>query len=237
MSVATDNFAYVILVNDDNSMTVTNKKRIIQRSKLVDTLWFLVNPEYNGHNMSDFTAILEYVSPTSRKYRTELLVKNEDAYNGYLKYTLPFDTNITAEAGKVELLLSFLFVDIDEYGNSTQRVRKITGVTIDVIPILAWSDIIPDDALSALDQRIIKTDAQIKALNDLSETLHMTKADDLDYDENNNELQLMASGKEIGRKITINTTTASIKDGVPVVDFGSVSDIIPDPDDDDVIEF
>ena len=136
MSVTSDNSAYVILVNDDNSMTITQKRRIVQRSKMVDNLWFLVNPEYNGHVMSAFTVVLEYLSPVSRKYRTEILVKNEDTYNGYLKYTLPINTNITAEAGEVELLLSFISAKLNDDGTSTQHVRKITGIKINIIHLL-----------------------------------------------------------------------------------------------------
>ena len=81
MSTISENSAYIILVNDDNSMTVTRKKRIVQRSKLIDDLWFLVNQNYGDYNMADFTVMLEDLSPVSKKYRTEFLVKNEDTYN------------------------------------------------------------------------------------------------------------------------------------------------------------
>lgn len=238
MSYTSDTASYVILINDDNTMTTTQKRRIVQRSKLVDDLWFLVNPIYNGLNLTTFTVLLEYLSPVSHKYRTEILSLSEDTYNGYLKYTLPFDTTLTAEAGKVELMISFISTELDSDGSSVQRVRKVSGSTIEIVPITAWSDIIPDEALSALDQRIIKTDAQLKALNDLSNAMYYSKADDLDYNEDSNELQLLAAGREIGRKITIKMSEESIKDGIPVIDFGSTF-VTPDsPDEDDnIVEF
>lgn len=237
MSLSSENSAYVIMINDDNSMTITQKRRIVQRSKLIDDLWFLTKPEYNGYNMADFTVMLEYLSPVSRKYRTEFLALNENQYNGYLKYSLPFDTKVTAEAGSVELMLTFLRVELDENGKSKQRVRKISGVNIDIIPISAWSDIIPDCALSALDQRIIKMDAQIKALNDTSVAMADNKADNIAYDEETNVLQLKSGDKLIGNKVTISNVGLD-KDGMPVVDFTS-SDTKPDEDDNsnDVIEF
>lgn len=238
MSVTPKQSAYIILVNNDNSMTITQKKRIIQRSKMVDGLWFLVDPEYNGYNMKDFTVVLEYLSPVSHKYRTEFLTNDAAGYNGYLKYTLPFDTNLTAEAGSVEILLTFLLTELNENGKSVQRVRKISGTTIDVVPISAWSDIIPDCALSALDQRIIKMDAQIKALNETSAVMIDSKADNITYDESTNAIQLKAGDRLIGDRVIISNVGLD-EDGLPVVDFTN-STTKPDDEEDnsnDIVEF
>lgn len=240
MKNANEQSVYVILINEDNTMTTTQKRRIVQRSKLVDDLWFLVKPEYNGYNMADFTVILEYLQPVSKKYRTEFLTLSNEQYNEYLKYTLPVDTKITSEAGDVELQVSFITTELDENGKGIQRVRKIVGTTISVTPISAWSDIIPDCALSALDQRIIKIDAQMKAINETNDTLNRDKVDNISYDYDNNELQLMSGDKPIGNKITLNNECTD-KDGMPVVDF-TVAGSNPDDDDkddnsNDVVEF
>lgn len=237
MSFVSEDSAYVILINDDNSMTITQKRRIIHRSKLIDDLWFLVKPEYNGYDMADFTVVLEYLSPVSHTYRTEFLVKSDEDYNGYLKYELPFDTKLTAEAGNVEILLTFLLTELSAEGKSRQRVRKISGVNIDIVPISAWSDIIPDCALSALDQRIIKMDAQIKAINETSAIMLDSKADNITYDESTNALQLKSGDKLIGDKVIISNVGLD-KDGLPVVDFTSAI-VEPDNSDNsnDVIEF
>lgn len=231
--------AYVILINDDNTMTTTNRKRIVQRSKLIDDLWFLVSPEYNGYNMSDFTVVLEYLQPVSKKYRTEFLNLSNEKHNEYLKYTLPVDTNITAEAGDVEFQISFVTTELDEIGRGTQRVRKIVGTSIHITPITAWSDIIPDCALGALDQRIIKLDAQMKAISEINETLSVDKVDNLAYDYDSNELQLMSGDKPVGNKVTLNNECVD-EDGMPVVDFAVAGDGSQDTDDDnsnDVVEF
>lgn len=194
---------YVVLVNDDNSLIVTNKERIMQRSKLVDTLWFLTTPEYKGYNMADFTVLLEYILPVSREYKSEVLTLSAEKYNGYLKYHVPFDTSLTSESGKLEIQLTFLLADLDDNGNPIQRVRKTSPVTIDIVPISAWSDIVPDSALTVLDQRLIKADAQIKELNELTSVLSESKADNLRYNTVNGELQLVAGNKAIGNKVTI----------------------------------
>lgn len=175
MSIMLDaSAAYVILINDDNTMTTTQKKRVMHRSKLVDNLWFLTQPVYNGYDMSVFTVSIEYVLPVSKRYCNEILTLSSDMYNGHLKYELPFNTSLTCEPGDIELTITFLLADIDENGNPVQRVRKVSGTTITITPVAAWSDIIPDSALSALDQRIIKTDAQIKALEEMNANIYQT---------------------------------------------------------------
>ena len=60
---------YTILVNDDNTLTTSVRERIMQRSKLVDSLHFLVSPTYKELDMTDFTVTLEYVLPISKKYK------------------------------------------------------------------------------------------------------------------------------------------------------------------------
>ena len=49
---------YTILITDQNEMITTIKERIMQRSKLVDNLHFLVDPMYKGIDMADCTVLL-----------------------------------------------------------------------------------------------------------------------------------------------------------------------------------
>ena len=214
---------YVILVNDDNTLLTTKRERIMQRSKLFDTFWFLANPIYRDYDMTGCTVLLEYTLPVSRKYCTEILVLDEERYEDHLKYTLPIDTNLTAEAGDIELQLSFILSDLDDFGNSIQRVRKTMTSVVTITPISAWSDIIPDSALTALDQRIIKMDAQIKAINEANEMVGKTKADNLSYNEDTRELQLMANGEAVGDVVVLGACPGETG-GLPAVDIGESVD-------------
>lgn len=234
---------YTILVNEDNTLSTTKKERIMQRSKLVDKLQFLVHPTYKECNMADFTVQLEYILPISRKYKTEILVLADDMYEDHLRYTLPFDTELTYESGEIEFQLTFAKADIDADGNAIQRVRKTSTNKIAIVPISAWSDIIPDEALSALDQRLIKTDAQIRALENYAEILGENQVDNLAYDDDANTLQLLAGEKEIGDKVKLKSNDCTCdEDGVPVIDLNNSSPSVPSPDKpseyySDVIEF
>ena len=84
----------------------------------------------------------------------------------------------------------------------------------------AWSDIIPDASLAAIDQRIIKTQAQIKELGYYAEILGENQVDNLVYDEKSDSLQLMAGKKEIGDKVNVRDM---LDDGIPVVDLDNNS--------------
>lgn len=230
---------YVILVNEDNSLVATNKERIMQRSKLVDTLWFLVAPEYKGYDMAKFTVLLEYLLPISKKYHSEILSLSDEKYNGYLKYHVPFDTCLTSEVGSVEVQITFAMADLDSAGNAIQRVRKTSSILIDIIPITAWSDIIPDSALSALDQRLIKLDAQMRGMNEYMDAIENSKVDNLVYDKEAEALQLCSNGVSVGDKVYIKDM---LEDGTPVIDLGSASTNNSDKNDnfvgfDDVVEF
>lgn len=218
---------YTLLLNETNEFITTVKERIMQRSKLVDNLHFLVEPSYKGLDMSDFTVMLEYVLPISKEYKSEILVKSDELYKSYLEYKLPFDTCLTKEHGKIEVQLTFIKVDLDEEGNSVQRVRKTSKATITIVPIAAWSDVIADSALSALDQRLIQTEAMINQLNEISMYLDNTKADNIVYDTETQTLQLTSNGDLIGDSVNIGyigTSVISIEvdeDGNMIINYSN----------------
>jgi len=202
---------YTILVKDTNELSTTVKERIMQRSKLVDNLHFLVDPLYkNEVDMTDFTVVMEYILPVSKRYRTEILTLSEELYKEKLEYKLPFDTALTEEAGNIEIQLSFTKLDLDEDGNSIQYVRKTSAATIAIVPISAWSDIIPDSALTAVDAKILEVQGQIKALEELNNITATAKADNIILDKDTHELYLTANGEPIGSKITIDTMSEAI---------------------------
>lgn len=192
---------YTILVNENNELSTSIRERIMQRSKLVDNLHFLVDPTYKGADMSDWTVLMEYLLPISREYKTEILVKSDALYKNKLEYKVPFDTNLTREAGKVEVQLTFIKVELDADGKAIQRVRKTSPTTITIVPIAAWSDVIADSALTALDQRLIQVDAMINAANEMNNYLSETKADNIVVNKETNTIQLTANGYPIGDAI------------------------------------
>lgn len=258
---------YTILVNDDNTLVTSVRERIMHRSKLMNSLHFLVNPKYeidtvkyddtstdtsdttedttedtttsdattleeksDGEvtiepvvvdgiaDMSKFTVMLEYLTPVSKQYKSEILTLTVDdegnpkTYKDRLEYKLPFDTYLTSEAGDIEVQLTFTAVDLDADGNGYQYVRKTSTTAITITPISAWSDIVPDKALNAIDQRLLETQKQIKALEELNDISAVTKADNITLDAEKNTIALTANGEKIGDAISISELGNSIAD-------------------------
>lgn len=163
---------YTILVTHNNELIVTEKQAIMQYSKLVDEIRFLVPPDYGEHDMSKFNAVvIEYLSPVSHIYRTELLQLQEERYKEHLQYILPVDTKITAEAGDVEIQISFLKVEMDTEGHPFERVRKTQPCKVTIHPIANWSQFIADESLTALDQRIVQMQAIQEEITNRQEQL------------------------------------------------------------------
>lgn len=215
--------AYIFLLENDNEIIASHREVLMQRSKLVDEVWFLVNPRYKTieNDMSVFGVMLEYLLPASKSYHSLELVKDEEGYEEYLKYRVPLDSNLSSEAGDIQLQLSFIYVGLDADGNDVQKVRKTKPAKLHITPIAKWSDIIPDAALSSIDQRIIKTQAQIKELGYYAEILNENQVDNLVYDDDSETLQLSANGVGIGDKVSVRDI---LDDGIPVVDLDSNSE-------------
>lgn len=215
--------AYTFLLEEDNCLVASRREVIMQRSKLVDEINFLVAPEYKTaeNDMRLFSVMMEYILPVSKEYHTLELIQDPDGYKEYLLYRVPFDTNLSSEAGDIQLQLTFIYVGLDADGNSVQKVRKTKVGKLHVTSVAAWSDIIPDAALSALDQRIIKTQAQINELGYYAQVLSENQVDNLKYDDVTETLSLMAGDQTVGNPVNVREI---LDDGIPVVDINPPSE-------------
>jgi hypothetical protein len=209
---------YTFLINEDNTLTCSVQDAIMERSKMVDKLHFLADPTYKGVDMTDYTVNLEYVLPISKRYKTEILTKSDELYKNKLEYILPFDTDLTSEPGDIQIQLTFLAVTMDSDGTTVQHVRKVGPGVIHIVPIQNWSDLIPDAALSSVDQRLLAAEAMLKALSDRNAAIFDSKADNLSYIDQ--KLQLTANGKPIGNAVKITQESVETEDGsLRVVEF------------------
>jgi len=228
---------YTILVNLDDSLTKSKVERIMQGSSMVDQLHFLVDVDYKGQDMRNYTVIVEYKLPQSkRKYKVEHLSPSEELYKEKLEYIVPFDTYLTAEPGEVEVKLLFMYLEMDAEGNFIEHTRATDATYIKITPVEQWSSYIPDANLDSIAQMVLATQAQIEQVKGYAEVINANKADNLSYD--NNELQLTSNGQKIGTPVTIRSTDSSLEDGVPVVDLNGMSiDTPEDEEESNVVEF
>ena len=77
--------------------------------------------------------------------------------------------------------------------------------------------------------------AQNQQIKDYAEILQTSKADDMTYDKETNTLQLQSLGMPIGNPVVIDE--CNIEDGVPVVDFTTITPDDSNKETDNVVEF
>lgn len=201
-----------VLIRSDNTTIVTENQRIMQNSKLVDTLEIVVDKEYNGLSMAECTAYLEYLTPINHKIGQVVLeIADENYENDYLLYKMKIDTNLTNEVGQVQFRVHFIQVEMNEEGKVTTPVRQTDSFIMTVIPISDWFSA-PDELLSALDQRLIANQQTIKALADLQNTLSDEKLDDIKLDITSNEIYGTSNGEKKGEGIKLSDLGDAIAD-------------------------
>lgn len=225
---------YTILLNNDHELITTKRERIMQRSSMVNKLHFLIPPTYEDLDMTNTTVCMEYLTP-GREYNPEVLVRSEELYKDHLEYKLPLTTKLTREAGDLEIQLTFTAVDMDADGKVVQIVRKTSPTIIKIIPIAAWSDVIPDATLTALDQRMIKLDMMQQQLFDINVALADSMPDDLIKE--NGKVYLSQNGQVMPNTVGVEMDDCNCEDGIPAVDFSIVEPEEPDGAVDNVVEF
>ena len=194
---------YTVLINNDNTASVTERQRIMQNSKLIDVLRIIVPKTYNDLDMSQFAARLEYLKPISHEHNfIELEIEDANYKTNFILYKIRIDTDLTSEVGDVQFMITFIDVDMTDDGIVETPVRKIDVFTMPVFPIANWF-VVPDSALSALDQRIIANQEAIMAMADLQSSIADSKLDDIKLDTDTNILYGTSGGtkKGIGVKL------------------------------------
>lgn len=203
---------YTVLINDDNSVTATERQRIMQNSKLVDALRIIVPKTYNDLTISECTAYLEYLTPINHRHNyVELSIEDDNYKDDYLLYKMSIDTDLTSEVGNVELYVHFIQVTMDEDGKVSTPVRQTDSFIIPIIPIANWFAV-PDSTLSALDQRLIVIQELIKANADALTASLDTKLDGIKLDTDAQEIYGTVNGEKYGDSINLDDLGDALTD-------------------------
>ena len=102
---------YTILVNDDNTLHASVRTRIMQNTKNIDSLHFLVKPMFNDIDMTEATVVLTYILPISTERKTLTLTKSEELYKERLEYKILLNEDFTTEVGDIVMYLTFMIGD------------------------------------------------------------------------------------------------------------------------------
>lgn len=182
-----------ILVNNQNQMIVTTSELIMQHSQNVHIIQIFVPEEYNNFNMKDFSAYIEIVPPNQRYRQLYLQPSEISRKEGYVQYDIEIPSEFTMFAGDMSMQMTFIKVDDNIYKT---YIRHTTSCTLKITPIEKWSELITDNALSNLDQRIVLIEQGIKVTSDLVDAVNSSKADNHRINEDG-DLVLTANGLDL----------------------------------------
>lgn len=176
-----------IWMNDDKSLIIT-KYNIIRQydSSVPNLLYFLFPVEYNGVDLSDFSASLFYQIPNGDVY-TVNLTKELELYKDHIKFTLPSAADFTKYGGEVELKI-VLSRDFDGV-----VYMLCTGECF--VPIEGVKDYYIDPTPGTI-EHIEEEIAEINARLDQT-------ANNISLNKITNELYLTNSGLPVGTPITM----------------------------------
>ena len=212
----------VILMKPNKQLVITKNSRLYQKESVIDVLTFYAPETYQSdsagatYDLKEFAASLAYVDPGNNVHSESLVAAEESLKEGFIQYSLPVGTELTAVAGNVKMQLSLVKADLEQGVNVVLHTSEIT------IEILPWEDYfasISDASLGVIDQKIAELQTQIEALKSIAEGYSGAVPNDLMITED--LLQLKNDGGAIGAGVKIVVTDKDIdgeSDGVVDVD-------------------
>ncbi len=167
---------YTLKITDDNTVVTTVKEQIIERSNCVDKIQVLVSKLYKDQiDMSKAKVYMKYVFPISKKIKTIRLIANNISYeNDYIQYLIPAESELTSEAGDVEISFNFIISNSDDTTqNDTEStdknayIRKTQSGYIQISPLATFDKYETYEAVVATDEEIpnsVKLDSENKKI-------------------------------------------------------------------------
>lgn len=231
---------YTILINDDQSFTHTEKKRIMHRSSNIDTIRFLVKPMYNGLDMTKVNTVLEYVTPGTRTYGVRILKPSAELYKNRVEFVTPIDLDFTSEIGDLEFTINFSYLAMD--GEKFVEQTRVIGYTSILIEdTVRWSDYIADSRLDNIAQMMMMNQATVEQNRINIEMMNEMMVTSLKHNTENNTLHLVnEDGILVGEEVSMDGLgNCDCEDGIPAVDFSNEAMENPDTNGvlDNVVKF
>lgn len=159
---------YTILINEDHSFTHTVKTKIMCRSTGIDSVRFLVNQTYGDLDMKEANVVLEIRTPISKTYKPVVLEASEELYKNRVEFIFPITIEYTKEVGDLELTINFSYLEKDEDGNFTERVRRIGVTSIEIHDTVHWSDYIADSNLDNIAQIMLSQQSLLEEQREIA---------------------------------------------------------------------
>lgn len=174
---------YTIVMQDDKRLQVTRAIKIYQRETGADAIRFLIPPVYvegkEQYNLAEFVIACKFTTPAGKVF-CERLIPEEVLYDEkYLDCQLPVDADMTEQAGKVQMYLTFLNAVTNEDGTVSSVDFHTEDVYITISP-KAELVYIPEESLQAVDKILLELDNKMDKLTAMTESLNTMRANDIE---------------------------------------------------------
>lgn len=215
---------FTILLQSDNTLSYTNTTGVkIIKNSTSNTIQILSpSVDDEGNDLTDAVLQFEYVYPVSKTYGIKYLTASSTEYKtGYeLQYLLPMDAEMTKEAGDISFVITFMKLIEGSDGVSVKEyVNKHLEGTITVEDGVAWQTYVPSDVLGAVDQKILKLQAQQNALVALATQLAEKQPSDIALDTENEKITLVTDdGTAVGEGLDVHKLTPYIGEDIAGTD-------------------
>lgn len=194
----------IILVSGNNLYVSEHNSDIIK---------FYIPNIYEGIDMTNYIYTLQMILPD--KTYCPVILNKESTYEDYTIYSIEVTNVMTQSAGDISMELSI----IDSNNNSILKTNIFYLTVYDSIGIGDMSE----EQINQIDWLTMEVDR-----------LNKNKADNLHFDNDNNNLQLTANGELIGDPVSLPEGSGSDD----IIIFGDDGESLPVPDySDDIIEF
>lgn len=228
---------FTILLQADNTTQYTNTTGVKIIKKSTSNTVQILSPakDDEGNDLTDAVLQFEYIYPVSKEYGIKYLTANSTEYKtGYeLQYLLPMGAEMTKEAGDIKFTITFMkLVEGDDGVSVNEYVNKHLEGTITIEEGTVWQTYIPDDLLDAVDQKILKLQAQQNALIALAAQLAEKQPADITLDTENEKITLINSDDEtIGNGVDVHALTPYIGEDIAGKDEDGTIDGVTKLDD------
>lgn len=216
---------YTLLISEDNNIVTTNYETLMQRSDF-NNIQILIPSLFKGVDISNATLWLKYILPVSKKIRMVQLKLNSANYNGdFLQYIIPANTQLTAEAGEVEITVTIVKLVYEEDTDTKKAgIESTKAGVIKITPIAQWLNFDPDEMLDPIDQRLIMLEARQKDQDALNQEMFESMARDIVIDEDTNKLILDSNSGFLGNGVDINKLITLVGTAIVGDDLDGVND-------------
>lgn len=204
------------MLKNDNSLVLTESTgAIVEKTNSVDAFKLIMPKMYNEtFDMSTFDVVLEYKLPISNSNGIIQMEMLDAAYkDDYVLFGLPdttLSTALTNECGEVEFTIHCMKAELNDDGETIERVRNsVAPGVLKIHPIATWLSP-SESALTSLASMYLENKKMLLALADLANALNTQKGDDLTLNISDGKVKLTANGVEIGDGIDLDALNAEL---------------------------